>query len=159
MKKLNNLIVQLESNVSHQQIANQSISKSNIGWHIKHALLTIDGIIEALKKSNPSKYKWNFKILRLIVFTLKKIPRGRGKSPKIVIPQKYDELSLIKDCQNALVKIKELELIDKDKYFKHPYFGNLKLDKAIKFLEMHTNHHLKIINDILNVKIEEGATP
>lgn len=158
MKKLNNLIIQLEGNIPNQQIANHHISKSNIGWHIKHSLLIIDGIIESLKKSNPKKYKWNFKILRLIVFTLNRIPRGRGKSPKIVIPKKYDELSLIKDCQNALIKIKELESIDKDRYFKHPYFGNLKLHKAIKFLEIHTIHHLEIINDILNTKIKERET-
>jgi len=80
-------------------------------------------------------------MLKIIVFTRKKIPRGRAKSPKIVIPKKYDELSLEKDCKNSI--------IDKDKYFKHPYFGDLKLDKAIQFLEIHTNHHLEIIHDIL----------
>jgi hypothetical protein len=36
-----------------------------------------------------------------------------------------------------------------DKYFEHPYFGKLRLNKTIKFLEIHTNHHLEIINDIL----------
>lgn len=149
MKKLNKLIVELESKVSKQKLTNDRISKSSIGWHIKHCLLTIDGIIETVKKSNPSEYKWNFKITRFIVFTKNKIPRGRAKSPKIVIPKKYDELSLIKDCENSIIKIKELELIDKDKYFKHPYFGDLKLAKTIKFLEIHTNHHLEIINDIL----------
>jgi len=158
MKKLNKLILELESKVSKQKLTNESISKSNIGWHIKHCLLTIDGIIETLKKSNPSEYKWKFKMLRLIVFMRNKIPRGRGKSPKIVIPKKYDELSLKKDCKNSIIKIKELESIDKDKYFKHPYFGDLKLDKTIKFLEIHTNHHLEIINDILKSEIEESET-
>jgi hypothetical protein len=36
-----------------------------------------------------------------------------------------------------------------DKYFDHPYFGNLRLNKTIKFLEIHTKHHLEIINDII----------
>ncbi len=149
MEKLNTLILELESNVSKQKILDESVSKANIGWHIKHSLLTIDVIIEAVKKSNPSAYKWSFRIPKLVVFTLNKIPRGRAKSPEIVIPKEYDELSLKKDCKNSRIKIKELESIDKDKFFKHPYFGNIKLNKTKKFLEIHTKHHLKIVNDIL----------
>ena len=43
----------------------------------------------------------------------------------------------------------KLENISKDHYFEHPFFGKIKRKETIRFLEIHTNHHLKIIDDIL----------
>jgi hypothetical protein len=37
-----------------------------------------------------------------------------------------------------------------EQYFHHPFFGHLKLNKTIKFLEIHTNHHLQIIHEIIH---------
>ena len=109
----------------------------------------INIIIEALHKSKPSNYKWSFKLLKLIVFTTKKIPRGKAKSPSTVHPEIYDELILKESIEKCKSKIQELNTINEEQYFNHPLFGHLKLNKAILFLEIHTNHHLKIINDII----------
>lgn len=149
MNKLIGQLNELESKISKQDIFNQNVSKSNVGWHIEHTLLTINLIIEAVKKSNPLNYKWSFKFARVFVFTINKIPRGRGKAPQVVLPQAYDEKTLSEHMLIVKSKIHELENVDSEKYFNHPYFGNLKLYKTIKFLEIHTNHHLEIINHIL----------
>lgn len=150
MNTLNKILTELESNISKQDTLNTDVSQSNVGWHIEHALLTINGVIKALEKSDPSNYKWSFRIPRLIVFTINKIPRQRAKSPKAVVPKIYDEATLKAHVEKTKNKIQELNSISKDKYFDHPFFGNLKVNKTIKFLKIHTNHHLKIINDILN---------
>jgi hypothetical protein len=42
-----------------------------------------------------------------------------------------------------------LELVSRDHFFEHPYFGKLKLKETIRFLEIHTQHHLDIIRDII----------
>ena len=42
----------------------------------------------------------------------------------------------------------DLETLNANSYFKHPYFGDLNLKKTLWFLNLHTNHHLKIIKDI-----------
>ena len=34
-------------------------------------------------------------------------------------------------------------------YFRHLIFGNLNKKRTIRFLQIHTAHHLKIIQDIL----------
>ena len=67
----------------------------------------------------------------------------------MVTPKIYDEKTLVEHLELTKSKIQELEIIDSKKYFNHPVFGHLKLSKTIKFFEIHTNHHLKIINDIL----------
>jgi hypothetical protein len=152
MNKLNIQLTELETKISKQNVFSEEVSKSNIGWHIEHTLLTTNLIIEEVKKSNPSDFKWSFKLPRLLVFAMNKIPRGRANSPKVVVPKTFNEKTLKEHLQIAKSKIQNLENISSDKYFNHPFLGNLKLAKTIKFLEIHTNHHLEIINDILKSK-------
>ena len=149
MNKLLEYLNELETKIANQEDYNHSISKSNVGWHIEHILLTNKMIIEAVEKSNPADYTWSFKLPRIVVFTMNKIPRGRAKAPKVVVPKTYDEQTLLEHLKIVTLKIQEIEKISPDKYFDHPFFGNLRLNMTIKFLEIHTKHHLEIINDII----------
>ena len=148
MKKLEAVLQKLEIKISMQNALQTSVSTSSIGWHIEHSLLTINKIVEATKASDANNYKFVFKPLKYIVYLTGKIPRGKAKNPKQVEPEFFDEITLKTHLQKTKNIIKELDTIDKNKYLKHPYFGNLKLKDVVKFLEIHTNHHLKIINDI-----------
>lgn len=150
MNKLIRQLEELATKISQHNNICPDVSKSNVGWHIEHILLTINAIIDAVMESNPTNYKWSFNLLRTLIFATKTIPRGRVKSPKVVTPKIYDEKTLEGHLAITKSKIQELENIDAGKYFNHPYFGNLKLVKTLKFLEIHNNHHLKIINDIAN---------
>ena len=149
MSNLNQLLAEFEQFIPLQHKTNDLISKSSVGWQIEHVLLTINKISEAVKKSDPTKYKWQFKLPRLLVFSMNKIPRGRAKAPSIVTPETFDELSLKQHLSNTLISLQELETLNQKNYFQHPFFGNLKLKQTIKFLEIHTQHHLSIIKDIV----------
>ncbi len=151
MNKLHTLLRDIETKIALQNMQQQSVSASSIGWHIEHSLLAINKIIAATKNSDASTYKFIFKPIKYIVFLTNKIPRGKAKNPKSVEPDFFDENTLKAHFIATLAIIKEIEIIDKNKYFKHPYFGNLKLKDTVKFLEIHTKHHIKIINDIQQV--------
>jgi len=155
MNKINHLLNQMESNISHAEVINQEISKGSVAWHIEHSLLTLNGITELLIQSNPDNYKWHFNFLRMVVLTKKKIPRGRAKSPAVVQPKDNINVeSLLAHLSLTRNKIKALESLTKNSYFKHPFFGNLKLNQSINFLEIHTKHHVEIIKDIINSKLQ-----
>ena len=142
------LLQELETKIPLQNVLQTSVSAASIGWHIEHILLTINKIAEATKTSDADNYKFVFKPLKYIVYLTGKIPRGKAKNPKVVEPDFFDENTLNVHLQKTKTINLELENIEKNKYFKHPFFGNLKLNDTIKFLEIHTMHHLKIINDI-----------
>jgi hypothetical protein len=150
INKLDKLISELEAKIPDYEKINLKISQANVGWHIEHTLLALHGIVNALSTADSGKFKWQLNVSRIIVFTFNKIPRGRAKAPKIVQPKtNYDIDSLRKHVSAAREKIKQLNLINKDAFFKHPSLGNLKLKQAVLFMEIHGNHHLEIINDIL----------
>ncbi|MBC7390379.1 MAG: hypothetical protein H7329_14275 [Opitutaceae bacterium] len=140
----------LESKISELDKINLAVSKASVGWHIDHTLMATIGILDALKNSDPKTYKWKFNFNRFFVYTINKIPRGRANAPKSVIPK---DLILEKDLQQKMIlskqKIEEIIILKPNHYFNHPYFGHLNLKPSIKFLVIHANHHLKIIEDIL----------
>lgn len=149
MTQLISLLEELESLIPHHTANNPQVSKSSIGWHIEHALMTISQIIEKVGVSNPKDYKWYFKLPRLFVMNLGKIPRGRAQSPKNVIPQSSsDATNLMKFANETRAKIEKLPTLDQGQFFEHPFFGHLKLNDTIKFLVIHTKHHLDIANEI-----------
>ena len=106
--------------------------------------------ITCVVKSNPAEYQWTLNYRRYFVLILKRIPRGKAKAPDVVSPKgilKNEELhSLLSETRLKLTEVKSLS---DDKFFKHPFLGNLKHRQAIKFLVIHTKHHLAIINDII----------
>ena len=148
MSLLQQYVAELESKINKLEQLNPEVSKSDIGWHIEHCLLIINVITESLKKSNVFEYKKQFNLSKFIVYSTKKIPRGKAKAPKIVAPITYSKESLVQHIAVTKNSIKELGEINPGFYFNHPIFGHLKLKETISFLEIHTKHHLKIIVDI-----------
>ena len=152
MNTINPILVILSSKINAFDRKNIDVSKSSVGWHLEHSLKTIDQIITACKKSDPSVYQWKFKLNRfLILDVLQKIPREKAKAPKVVQPEgdiskESLQLHFEKVCQN----LENWEDMNENCYFFHPYFGNLNKKATEKFLALHTNHHLKIIEDICN---------
>lgn len=129
---------------------NSKVSSASVGWHLDHSLKVINSVYVALNKSNPSEYRWKFNGLRLFAFTLGSFPRGKARSPKRVLPP---ENILKKDMESqldlAIENFKSFQDLKENQYFSHPLFKQLNKKKALKFLELHTKHHLKIIRDIL----------
>ena len=150
MKRISELLNQLESNIANSDTVNTDVSAASAAWHIEHCLLVLNGVIEATRNSSPADYKWKFNFTRLVVYTMNKFPRGKAKAPDRVRPVGVIDIErLRKSIEMVRPKIEILNTLKPNNFFLHPYFGKLNLKNTVKFLEIHTNHHLKIINDIL----------
>lgn len=153
MQKIVALIKELENRIPDLEKLDPATSSSPVGWHIEHSLLTIDKIVEAVSKSDPREYKWRFNFARLLVFTINKIPRGRAKAPDSVQPKTEFTTATLKIHVAATTeKTRALNSLEANSFFIHPFFDKLNLKPTIKFLRLHTQHHLAIINDIIKHK-------
>jgi len=149
-KKLNLALNSLETHIENHAASNPKISNSNVAWHIDHSLKVINKVIASLQSSDPNTYKNNFSFLGKVFFTLGFFPRGKAKAPKHVKPPEVIlKEDLISQTELAKTNIKTIADLDNNAYFKHPIFGNVNTKRVPHFLTLHTNHHLKIINDIL----------
>jgi hypothetical protein len=150
MKKLMGLIKQLEGQIANAEKRNLAVSQANVGWHIEHSLLVINSIVATVNKSDDSKYKWKFNFIRTFIFAIGKIPAGKVKAPASVQPKGAFNLDKIKaDFTTAQNNITVLQGLPANKFFKHPFFGDLNVKPTISFLKLHTRHHLKIIQRII----------
>lgn len=150
IKILNQLLSQIEKNIPNKTLKNPSVSKSDIGWQLDHALKVFNAVSNWTINSNPKEYKREFNMWRSVLFPLCYIPRGKVKAPKHVLPPKIIEpIDLKTQLQTAKAQIKKLKTLPEKAYFKHFIFGMLSKKQTLRFLQMHTNHHLKIVNAIL----------
>lgn len=147
---LGNKLVELESYIPYRDSLNTEVSKVSVAWHLDHTLRTINEIYKATKKSDPEDYRGSIHLGRSLLLLMNKIPRGQAEAPQIVMPPETivtDSLHLQLD--QAWIHLKAYDSLPKKAFFDHPYLGRLKKKTAKRFLEIHTEHHLKIIRDIL----------
>jgi|694.fasta_scaffold01591_7 hypothetical protein len=151
MEKLENTVQQLLSYTKQGNSLNEKVSNANVGWHIDHCLMVLNGVLTQLEKSDENDFKSSFNKNRFIVFLTNKIPKGRAKAPEAVKPtEAFNQEKTAFYGEKAIQKIEASINWPTNKNFKHPFFGLLNKKQTIKFLNIHTNHHLKIIKKIIN---------
>ena len=150
MKNLDAILPELANYITRHNQFNKAISEVSVGWHIEHSLLVIKQITATVAQSEPKLYKSKFNLSRFFVFLSKTIPRGKAKAPKVVIPVEEITIETLQESlKNTYQAVAYLKDCQEHQYFMHPFFGQLNKKQTIKFLAIHTEHHLKIIRDIL----------
>ena len=150
MNKIYNLLINLEVQIENYSSLNKAISEGNVGWHIVHSCLVVNSVCAAVVKSDASKFIKKFSFKTFLVLLLNSFPRGKAKAPSFTMPsEELSPASILKSIQAARASIEALAKAGKNQYFTHPIFGDLNAADTFKFLGVHTNHHLKIIKDII----------
>lgn len=131
------------------ELKKPSISAESVGWHLLHNLQVINGMIAGLAASDPSKYSPKTSFAKWVILLTKKIPRGKARAPKSAVPVQIDKLALDAALDRASLSILNLLNQSPKQFFTHPMFGDLNVKLTQRFLWIHTEHHLKIVRDIL----------
>ncbi len=150
MEKIANQLEELEAFIPEYQRLNSKISSSTVGWQIDHSLRVINNVLKVMATSDPSLYRSSFNWRKIVIFFLKKIPRGKVRVPQnLMVPDEFTEEILLDALQLAKQNVALLNNLHPNCYFEHPFFGQVNVKETFSFFVIHTEHHLKIIRDIL----------
>ncbi|MEO9954573.1 hypothetical protein [Nonlabens sp.] len=148
--QLNEQLIEIKSFIYKGDLINDKVSKKGTYWHIDHSLQILNSICEVLEHSNPGDYQPKFSFTKFIIMKTGYIPRGKGRAPKQTLPQNIKtKEDLLTELNKAVNAIKSLDALPSNKTFRHPLFGWLNLEDTIKFMGIHTHHHIKILRDIV----------
>mgnify|MGYP000241730554 CR=1 FL=1 len=147
---LENRLNLLESYIPYNKSIDVKISKANVAWHLDHSLKVINAVAKSMEVSDPTLFRNNFSLIGKICFKLGFFPRGKAKAPKYVKPPEVIlKEDLITQLTQARKHIKSILNLDENAYFRHPIFGHINKKRVFRFMDTHTNHHLKIVKSIL----------
>lgn len=153
IRTLSSQLEEMENYIRYRDYQDPKVSKAPVGWHLAHNLKVINNVLDALEFSDPKEFKSSFSFIKTMVMMTGHIPRGKAKSPKVVLPPDIiEKKDLILQLEKARQKISTFDELDKNAFFDHPYFYKMNKKESGKFLTIHTKHHLKIIKDITTGK-------
>lgn len=147
---LENRLNLLESYIPHSKSVDTSVSKADVAWHLDHSLKVLNAVAESMEKSDPTLFRNNFTLIGKICFKLGFFPRGKANAPEYLkSPEVILEAAIVTQLAEAREHIKVIKNLDENAYFRHPLFGHINKKRVFRFMDTHTNHHLKIVKSIL----------
>jgi hypothetical protein len=141
---------ELEGYFKYRDSISESVSNATVGWQAYHILKVLYIVSNAIIASDPNDYKKQFNKYKAVFFTFNYFPRGKARAPRVSRPP---ETFNLEDLTNQLKlvnqNLKDFLNLEPNANFKHHIFGYLNKKETQKFFVLHTEHHLKIIRDIL----------
>lgn len=144
------ILSRLEKALPHANKQNDHISARGVDWHLEHSLKIINSICNTLIDSKPEDYTPKFSLAKYYILWSKSIPRGKGRSPKPFNNKGVVDTSKLPEyLTQAKERLNSIQDLHPKQHFRHPMFGDLELQHAKKFINIHTAHHLDIIEEII----------
>lgn len=131
-----------------------TVSQWTIGQQLHHIALVDRAILDTFDRFTRGEQEpvaGGPVFMGRVVLLLGRIPRGRGKAPSITRPPSVGPDTVREQLESVK---KRLETLDLDYLSSlglahpHPVFGILSLTRWLRFIEIHHNHHTRIITDI-----------
>ena len=126
------------------------------GWcpaeHLDHCAKVARLMLEVVNSAGALPAGNGISTLGRVILIFGWIPRGRGKAPKRVFGSRVDGAALLASLQEVeeLVERVDAAAVSRSRVpvVPHPKFGGLTGDEALRFIDIHNRHHLRIITDI-----------
>ena len=121
--------------------------------HLDHSIKVSASIINRLLQLDAPRGDRGISTVGRIVLALGRIPRGKGKAPERLRGARTTAADLhagIEKLDGKIALLTAEHLVSaRGGVVPHPRFGDLAPAAALRFVAIHNDHHLRIIDDIL----------
>ncbi len=143
-------VADLRAAVANADVVATDVSAWSVGMHVHHCGRAMSQICDALGASKPPPPPSKIGLVPSMILRAGRIPRGKGKASASILPREdvtpVELGALLDDCER---KLADAVRLDQQAWFRHPVFGTLDRDGALRFVGIHNRHHVRIIEDIL----------
>ena len=158
----NSAVEQLEAAARLCKLDESQIQKREnavSGWtvlqHLEHVTIINSLLLIRVSKllSEPPSSEGGLNEIGISILANGQIPRGAGKSPEFALPKASSAADVKEQADSALSQIESLkarlhEIEVSQSRSQHPALGTLTAREWLRFIEIHTRHHLTIIREI-----------
>jgi hypothetical protein len=143
--------IQIEKLIKEEDALNEDVSKWFVHNHLEHILRANSSILDKILDERPIVEKKSKNFFAYVMLLTGSIPRGKGESPDFLQPKNIGTELMLRELNDIREKINRVDLKKGSVLVEtHPYFGTFSINEWIRFMRIHTEHHLKIIQDIKN---------
>ena len=150
MNQISTQFLEFRDLLAHHEAEDRAVSAWSVGMHIQHCALAVADIARQLLNCDekpagtPTSIGW-------LVLKTRKIPRGGAQAPDGTTPKPgLSAFALDGMLTLSQTLVEQVPEAMEDAWFKHFALGVLIRDRALRFIEIHNDHHLAIIDDILS---------
>ena len=131
----------------------QDVSGWTAAEQLDHVLKVNASVLaRVLQQPEPEALPKGINLIGRIILGIGWIPRGKGRSPKSLRgePAKCAALETqVASVRQQLDAVTSAHMARSTPLVPHPRFGGLSTDQALRFMVVHTEHHLKIVREIV----------
>ncbi len=154
LRHLEEELLPIARNESLLPVREPRVSAWSIGQQLLHVCL-VDGAIldtfDRFHRGDLQPVSGGLTPMGRLVFLLGWIPRGRGKAPEFSRPEDPEPAEVREQLEATRDRLAGLDLerlADLRLTYPHPVFGILDLPRWLRFLQIHHDHHRRIIREI-----------
>ena len=127
------------------------------GWtpseHLNHLIRVCHSVVGLLLDPAARTLSRRINFMGRVILHTGRIPRGRAKAPEQFVAVRSESAELLASLDALELAIARIPIADlpkrRDATVKHPRFGGLTPSQALRFIAVHNDHHLRIIDDML----------
>jgi hypothetical protein len=130
-----------------------AVSAWSIAEQVDHSLKVLGTVFRLIARDEESPGR--LRMAGRLALGLGWFPRGVGKSPRSVLPVVAPARELaaavgLRRAELAALAGEPARLASRRRIYRHPYFGVLTAAEAVRFAAVHTEHHAKIVRDVIH---------
>lgn len=118
--------------------------------HLDHTIKVASGLLHVLNKDEIPRLPRGISMIGRLVLLIGWIPRGRGRSPERMLPAPATVPDLNERLAEMDAQIERVATrtaaVPAFPIVRHPVFGGLTYGQTLRFIAIHTHHHLKILD-------------